>query len=336
MRYAHIDRVSAGNVVALPIIDIKGKIIVNANVVLTAFIIDRLKVLGYTGMYIYDNLSKDIEFKQNVDLLTKMEAAESVHNKDFDQCMYIAQYMVSELLANGSDIYTSMETIGSYDAGTYLHSINVATYSGILGMLIGLSAEKMKQLVVTAMLHDIGKTLIDEDIINKQGKLTAEEFEIVKTHPRLGYDLLKENESVPSVVRVSILEHHENADGSGYPIGLKDDDIYLFAKIIHICDVYDAMISKRPYKKEINPADVLEHLMAQAGTMFNYGLAVTFVKNVIPYPEGVLVELSNGKLCVVKQNIKGYALRPVVIEVDTGIEHNLLTELSLTIVKICI
>ena len=142
--------------------------------------------------------------------------------------------------------------------------------------------------------------------------------------------MLKDSDSIPSVVRVSVLEHHENEDGSGYPNGYDKKKIYLFAKIIHICDVYEAMLSKRSYKKRLNPSDVIEYMMGNAGIMFNKELLEVFVKNLIPYPEGMLVMLSTEESAVIKKNNRDFPTRPLVITLS-GKVINLIKHPEITI-----
>lgn len=334
MRYANIDTVKAGDIIAQPALGKNGMRFIQANVVLNNYMINRLKELGYTGIFIYDDISTSIILEENVPIERRLEAAESI--KNYDNCLFIAQRIADDILKENGIIYTSMSMIGSSDANTYMHSVNVATYSGMMGMLLGYGYEEITNLVAAALMHDLGKTLLDPNLLNKNGKLTPEEYEIIKTHPTLGYEMLKDESSIPSVLRVAILQHHENADGSGYPNGLLDEDTYKFSKIIHLCDVYDAMISKRAYKDRINPAEVIEHIMAQAGIMFNYDMTCLFVKNIIPYPAGILVRLSNGNQAVVKENNIGYAMRPKVIELISKKEIDLIEELDITITEICI
>ena len=154
----------------------------------------------------------------------------------------------------------------------------------------------------------------------------------MKKHPMYGYNMLRDNYDVSSVARNAILSHHENEDGSGYPRALTGDKIHLFAKIIHVADVYDALTTKRVYKDAMNPADALEYLMGNAERMFDKELVATFLEYVAPYPLGVQVELSNGQKALVVKNNRNMLSRPVV-RLNSGAKVDLMEHLDITIVK---
>lgn len=334
MRFKNTNELKKGDIVAVPSYDEHGRILINQNVELTQFLIKRLKEEQINGIYIYDSLSEGINPHSNLSITAQMTAAAAVKDINIDECMYLSS-TIAKLLENVDCIYTNVNTLAKYDVGTYMHSVNVATYAGIMGMTLGMSYEKIKNLIATGLMHDIGKSNIDKAIIDKPGKLTKDEYEIIKNHARYGYEMLKNVELVPSVVRVSILQHHENYDGTGYPNQLMDNDIYEFAKIIHICDVYEAMISKRSYKDTINPADVIEYIMANSGTLFNPGLVRIFLKTLIPYPEGVLVILSNGEKAIVSKINKNFPTRPE-IRLFNGENIDLTKRLDITIKNIIV
>lgn len=336
MRYENLNKVKAGDILAYPIISPDNKIFLQQNVILTENYINRLIQLGYRGIYIFDSDSDDIIINNNIPLNLKIEAAKAAANKDISQCMLLSKNIADCLYDENYQIKMSIDMIGNYDTMTQLHSINVAIYSGMLGILLGYSDDKLRDLILAALLHDIGKTKIDINILNKPGKLTDKERQIINQHPKLGYDLLKDNSDVSSIVRISILQHHENYNGTGYPTGLSNSDIYDFAQIIHICDVYDAMISRRPYKSEIFPIEVVEYLMANSGVMFHPAFIRLFVLNLILFPEGVKVLLSDNTEAFVKKNTKNFPTRPTVIKLDTKEQIDLTKHLDLTILKILI
>lgn len=141
----------------------------------------------------------------------------------------------------------SLLKLGSHDYYTFTHCVNVAVFSIGLWMMTGRGAEDvLEDFALGCILHDVGKTQIDHGILNKKGKLTGEEFEIIKKHPRYGYDLMKNSVDV-------MLHHHEKFDGSGYPHGLKEDTISDYAKVAAIADVYDALTTNRPYADARDP-----------------------------------------------------------------------------------
>lgn len=159
------------------------------------------------------------------------------------------------------------------------HSERVSVLSHALGRAVGVSEERLKELESMAYLHDIGKIAIDESILNKPSALTEQEYEEVKKHPEIGYRILNTSDEFTEL-SYYILCHHERWDGTGYPKGLTEASIPLFARIIAIADAYDAMTSERPYRKPLAVTDALDEISKYAGTQFDPHLAKLFVKNI--------------------------------------------------------
>lgn len=187
------------------------------------------------------------------------------------------------------------EKIKNSDEYTYNHCINVAIYSVFIGNLLNLNKQNLKELTQAALLHDIGKSKIPKEILNKKGKLTKEEFKIVKKHTLDGYELTSEMHFLSEKVRYAILHHHEREDGSGYPFGIKGDEINLYAKIIAIADVYDALTSERVYKEKSTPFEAIEEFYRMGIDKFDICILKTFFNNIIQLYVNSKVELSNGK-----------------------------------------
>ena len=150
--------------------------------------------------------------------------------------------------------------ITSHDYYTYIHSVNVGVYSILLTKaLFGDSSNHdLEKLGAGFFLHDIGKTRVDQDIINKRGKLTDEEYRKMKTHPYQGYKILSETEQLDKENEVIVMQHHERYDGTGYPRQLSGDQIHLYGKICCIADVFDALTAKRPYKEPLSSFEALK------------------------------------------------------------------------------
>lgn len=285
-------------------------ILLKANKALSKYHIQRIQQLNFDGLYIFE----DDEITQHESIIsekTRIAALKNLKRLNIDDCIYIANNIVDEVKTNETIVLQTIN-LSSYDNYTYSHSVNVDILSVVLGIALGFTDNELKMLSQAALLHDIGKTCIPIDIINKPGKLTDEEYEIVKEHTTHGYYMLFENNDLSSVTRNAILSHHENEDGTGYPRGIKGDKIHKFAKIIHIADVYDALTAKRVYKEAMNPADALEYLMSQAGRMFDKEYVEVFVKYVAPYPVGTCVKLSNNKIGTVIRNNDDILSRPVI------------------------
>lgn len=195
---------------------------------------------------------------------------------------------------------------------THMHSVAVCALMIALSKQICLSVEHTHSAGIAGLLHDIGKALVPTEILDKPGKLTVEEFAIIKRHPEEGHKLLLDSNEARAMTLDVVLHHHEKIDGSGYPKGLKDDEISLYAKMGAICDVYDAITSNRPYKKEWDPAESLAKMSEWTKGHFDPLIFRAFVKCVGIYPVGSLVKLKSGRLGVVIDQSKKSLLKPLV------------------------
>ena len=294
MRYVRSEHLEEGIILVYSLYDNNEKILLKANRRLTKNYINRIQQMDIMGLYVFE----DDEITDHTPIIseqTRLRAIQSLKRLNIDDCIFIANNIVEEIRESDSMVVETIN-LSTYDNYTYTHSVNVDILSVILGVACGLRDDELRKLSQAALLHDIGKTCVPIEIIGKPGKLTDEEFAEVKNHPRYGYNMLRENYEVSSVARNAILSHHENEDGSGYPRGLTSEKIHLFAKIIHVADVYDALTTKRVYKEAMNPADAMEYLMANSSRMFDKDLVAMFMEYVAPYPLGVQVELSTGQI----------------------------------------
>ncbi len=332
MRYLPINSVKENAILATPIFNEKGDILLNANVVLKRSYINRLARMGYSGLYIYDEISKDIELQELLPENLRIETVKSLKTLNLDACRVLAHSIVDELLKQSS-ISVDMICVASFDTATYIHSINVAVLSVIIGIGSGMGDKHLKLLSEAALLHDIGKLGVNLEILNKKGTLTEEEMSIMRSHPTEGYNMVKDNMNISAVVKNAILSHHENEDGSGYPRGLIAEQIHPFAKIIHVCDVYDALIANRVYREAVNPAEAIEYLMSHCWTLFDSNYVKKLLEYISPYPTGITIELSNGKHAIVTQQSTENRVRPKVRVIETKEEIDLMVVLNLTIVK---
>lgn len=333
MRYLPIEHIKENAVLATPVFSESGSILLNANAVLKRSYLNKLRTLGYAGLYIYDELSDGVASKALLSEELRLKTIKSLRTLNLDACRVMAHSIVDELLTQ-SDITVDMVNVASFDNYTYMHSINVGVLAVIVGIGAGLNNTQLKQLSEAALMHDIGKLNIKLDILNKKEKLTDEEMELIRFHPTDGYNMVKRNMQMESIVKNAILSHHENEDGTGYPRKLKGDQIHIFPKIIHVCDVYDALVSNRVYRKAMNPAEALEYLMSNCGIMFDILYVKKIMEYVSPYPTGITVELSDGRQALVVQQNSANRMRPKVLRADTREEIDLMEVLNLTIVKI--
>ena len=192
-------------------------------------------------------------------------------------------------------IFEILNNMRQFDDSTYAHSINVALICNVLATWLGLSTDDIFLATQCGLLHDIGKLKIPERIIKKPAPLTDDEYNIIKTHPLAGYDILSNYKLNPHIVNAASM-HHERCDGTGYPMGLKGDKIDRFAKIVSIADVYDAMTSSRVYRNGLCPFKVISILENEGFEKYDTEVIMTFVKNVLDGYVLNLVRLSDGRI----------------------------------------
>lgn len=199
-----------------------------------------------------------------------------------------------------------------FDAYTYTHSLNVSVLSVLLGRRLGLDRIALREVGVAGMLHDLGKARIPEAILNKPGKLTPAEFEVMKSHPEQGFALLQGLPGLNGDMLRAVIEHHERRDGTGYPRGLKEQDIGLYSRIISVADVYDALTSRRVYKEPMAPAKALGLMYQWRDRDFTPQVIEHFIRCLGVYPLGSLVQLSGGEHALVMAANPEHPAEPVV------------------------
>lgn len=348
MRLIHIDKLTADMKLAKDVVyQNNRKLLVQGCTNINKYS-TKLKNLGINYVYIDDEISKGIEIKEVVTQETKDKSKivieKTIKNITLNKQpnMTIVKDSISNMLEeilNNKQILLNLTDIKNNDDYTFLHSVNVAVISLVIGKLLNYDKEKMMNLGTGALLHDIGKAFIPPEILNKPDKLTDEEFEIMKQHTTLGYEVLKNNSEINPTSRIIILTHHEKVDGSGYPLKLKGNDLHEFAKIIAIADVFDALTSDRVYRPKWPTYEAIEYLISLAGTHFDVDLIKIFTQNVAAFPNGTLVKLSTGETGIIINQNKDFPNRPLVKIIKdkdgNSIDKiiNLMKEISIIITK---
>ena len=337
MRYITVDKLQENMVICKPIFNEESVLLLGATKKLSNRNIQDIKKLGYQGLYIYDEFTGNEYIEDLVSSEVKQGAYKSLKNADIDSVIYYSNKIVEDLRSS-KRLCIELVSLKSFDDYTYAHSINVGTYAAVCGIGFGMNDTELKELVLSGLLHDIGKTKIPLSVLNKQGRLTESERLILNSHPQLGYDIIKDNIDISARVKQCVLLHHENEDGSGYPYGWPGKKTTLYTKIIHTVDVYDALLSDRPYKKRCSHAESLEYLMGGCGTLFNREVVDIFLKYVVPYPIGIEVELSTGDKAIVMKTNDTFIQRPIVRLLSNGQDIDLSEPINynLTIIKVSI
>ena len=317
MRYISIEEAEPGMLLAKGVYDAYSRVLVAKKRPLTRDYIQKLRERGYLGFYIEDEFSDGIEVEETISAELRNKGVDALRKKNIDATLQVAKDIVGQIL-HTDKISLDMVDLRTFDDYTYRHSVNVAVLSTIIGMGMGLEQDMLNDLCIAAMFHDMGKLMLDTDVINKPGRLTKDEFALIKMHPQLSLDLLSGRWNISLESKEAILSHHENQDGTGYPRGLQKDEIPLYARIIHVADVYDALTSKRPYKDPYTPSESIEYLMGGCHILFDANIVNTFLKWVPVYPKGVMVKLSDGREGIVFENTKN-PIRPKIRLIDGNI-----------------
>lgn len=224
-------------------------------------------------------------------------------------------------------IAVDISVLKTSDEYTFKHSVDVATMSMIVAKKMGMEKEDVYHIGIAGLLHDMGKSKIPLEILNKPARLTDEEFEVMKQHSVYGYRILKEKDDIAAPIAMAVLQHHEKVNGKGYPMGVTGEKIIPYAKILSVVDVYDALVTERPYKSGMSQRDAIEIIMSMTAELDITAMR-SFLGSVILYPVDSVVSLSNGEEACVVKNHSEAVLRPTVVGLKSGRVYDLTNDLS--------
>ncbi len=320
MRLVRLERCSSGIKLGRSIYSENGKILLTKGTELTDSFINRLKNLNINTVYIEDTASEGIDIIESIPVELLNEAT----NVITDGLNTIADINITKptvkgmmetektirnfqrifkdiltILTENPTVLNLLATTKIHESHVYTHSLNVTIYSCQLAIKNGLQTKEIEEIGLGALLHDLGKIFVKPEVLNKPGRLTQEEFEQMKSHSQLGFDILRKVHEVPYVVAHCALQHHERIDGAGYPRGLKGNEIHHYAKILSVADVFDAVTSHRVYRPAMLPHQGMELLYSGSGTQFDTDQLKLFKDCIAIYPQGLTVKLNDGRTGIV-------------------------------------
>lgn len=322
MRQIILTELTPGMVLGRSIINSKGQVLLVSGTILTDEYIRKLHLLKIETLFISDGKYDDIIIPEYLSLETQQRAL-SILSTTMDRIEREGTFEVNEIFSIASDIVEELITISNvtihltgiatHDNYTLAHSLNCSIYAALLARFCGFSISQLKVITCGALLHDMGKTEIDKEILNKKDFLTEDEFSIIKDHPIRGFNLLtKKRLEISSLVAHMAWQHHEKVDGSGYPRGLQGEEILSYARLLAIVDVYEAITGHRPYRQAMSPEDAYNTIREGLGTSFDREFGEIFLSKIAFYGPGSEVLLNTGWRAVIVSIPPDSPQRPII------------------------
>lgn len=340
MKKTPLSAVKPGMELARPVYGIKGEILLNVGTKLKPKYIRNLLLMGVGSVYIKDERLADVKQDELINEKTKQEAHLLIKNmftetseggenfknivKLEEEITTVTNKLFEDILSN-DELILNLVDIKATNNYFFEHSLSVAVLSIIIALKMNIPVSRVKRNAAGLLLFDIGNTKIPKNILSKKGSLNKKEFEDIKKHPLHGHQLFKKNKIFSDSSGLIVAQHHERLNGKGYPRGLEGKKINLLAQIVSVADVYDALISDRPYRKAFYPFEALELLSGMGEAGLNVDIIRVLFNFVAAFPVGLHVMLSNGESGLVVDNTPGHPLRP---KVRIFYEGNRLTPLS--------
>jgi len=316
-----VSELKPGMKVAYPVLREDGSVLLNRGVVLTEAYIQKLRELGFQSIFVEHELFEDIAASEPLRVETRKRVQRILHDTvrrlrrgggvSYHEVLQVLEEVLDEILTNSTTVFYLIQMQSRNDL-IFHHSVNVAVLSLLVGKCLNLSRLQLRKLGLGALLHDLGKIRLPEDLLVKERNLTEDERNLVRMHPIWSKEMIQRNPDYDFLASVIALQHHERLDGSGYPYGLSGEEIHFLSRICACADVYDALTVDRPYRKRFSYAEALEYLMGNASRLFDLQVVTTMVRHIAPYPVGETVRLTTGEIAVVVRLNEGLPIRPVV------------------------
>lgn len=325
-KYVKVSDDIIGTFLGEDVYTIGGNMIVPSDTFITEYIIKKLQEFRVDKVYVYEtqpirgdeymnhgkvNISqrKYIEDVNTAKIMIQDLA--SGKDLDFSKAEDISEHIYSKI-NDCSSIMDCVNSVRIADEYTYSHLVNVSVYSMLLGKWMGFNKKQLKEIVMAGLLHDIGKSQIPSEILNKKGQLTDIEFEIMKRHTVYGYEIIKNNKDISLDIKRAVIMHHEKEDGTGYPFGIKGNQKNLYSKILTVADIFDAMTSERVYRERQTPFMAFKELENVGFDTVDPKVMMVLFENMPSYYVGSKVKMKNGDIgeVVYVPNLCAYA--PVV------------------------
>lgn len=315
MRQLRRGNLKLGMVIEQDVYNNMNQLIIPEGTVLTEYVIERLEHYSISKVCVMDEVPQKVPSAEEVSYKFEETKRFKAFKKEYDQEVQTFEYFLNDIVeknsrididamyqnmvllineGNGINVMDMIVNLRQYDDSTYVHAVNVSLICNVLAGWLNFSEEDIKMATMCGLLHDIGKLKIPDEIIKKPGKLTEEEYAIIKCHPTEGYKILNA-QNVDLHIQYAALMHHEKCDGSGYPCGLSRNQIDPFAKLVAIADVYDAMTANRVYRNQICPFEVIRIFEEEGLGKYETSYIMTFLQRVADSYMNAEVKLTDGR-----------------------------------------
>ncbi|MDD7643458.1 MAG: HD-GYP domain-containing protein [bacterium] len=331
-----------------PVTDRLGRVLIARGATLDEYVIESMLKMGIMSIYIQEITDDDEDgsisaaAQKNIERLrtddrAKVSLSDSVRERVAEGIQYvynntddpalveattnIADSLMTAIQENDA-MAIDISALKTSDEYTFKHSVDVATISMIVAKKMGMTDTEIREIGMAGLLHDVGKTKIPPEILNKPARLDDAEFEIMRQHSVYSYRIIQNNAALSDEVKLAVLQHHEKINGTGYPMGVSSEKITPYAKVLAVADIYDALVTERPYKSAFSQREAVEMIMSMTQELDLYAME-SFLQSMILYPVDSIVELSNGEKAKVVKNSPYYILRPTVVGLTSGKVYDL-------------